>query len=310
MKLKTISLKQLKETLSKEKEFSDINNLTFNHIELGEMQHTYKVSNNNKTYFIKEVKPHEAQAEYFLSKLKLKRLPWARFPELLKSKILVREFIPGRMLKSKRLDPSLVRDFAKFQNRLNDKKFFKDNNLFNLNNYGRVDEKFYRKGKTYDFSYVSKRLKQLEKYNLEVVDKYWEILNHIREDKKSIVDDFVTMPYARQHHDFREDNIIVFNGSTRLIDWGSSYAHGPFMFDIAPFLIDNKDCYNAFVRASDICGESSKKEIQRWVYVSLAMNFLSVLKWRLHSSEGKTKDKETLRKYLNYEYKTYKRLLK
>ena len=53
MKIQNTSLDQLKEILKKEKEFSDIDSWKFEHINIGEMQHKYRVSKKNKSYFVK-----------------------------------------------------------------------------------------------------------------------------------------------------------------------------------------------------------------------------------------------------------------
>ena len=44
--------------------------------------------------------------------------------------------------------------------------------------------------------------------------------------------------------------------------------------------------------------------------VALAARFLGVVRWRLHPDEERANTKENCKKFLSYEYKTYKYLLR
>jgi len=311
MKKQSITLNELKGLLREQKEFRNIDDWKFKHIPLGEMQHTYKVSKGRKVYFVKEVKPHEAQAEYFLTQLKLPHLPWSSFPDLLEHKVLVREFISGRMLRSKNIDLGLLRDFAKMRNTLADKKFFDKHNIFGLKNYGLKDNGFYAKGFDKNLSSSLRGLRKFDKYRLKVVDQFKEILRFLNKDKKSLVKEYHEMPMAKQHQDLREDNIIIGkDGKQGLIDWGVAFGYNPFMYDVAPFLVNNPKALATYVKTSDICKRSSKEQIDRWLYLGLAARFLDVIRSRLHSSERRCETKKDCKKYLEYEYKTYKELLR
>ena len=273
------------------------------------MEHTYKISKGNKKYFLKELKPHEAQMEYFLSKLKLKSLPFSLYPKLLKQKILVRQFIVGRMLRSKNIDLKLIKDFAIMRNKMRNKSYFDKFNILKLKNYSQKDDGFYKKDLEGNFSKAMKVLNKLDKYCLDEVENFKKILNLLKKDKLNIVKDFVNMPFAKQHQDFREDNIIVEKGRHKLIDWGSAYGYNPFMYDVAPFLVNNPKVLRMFTQTSKNCKGVSKEQISRWVYVALAARFLDIIMSRLHFSENRTNTREDCKKYLAYEYKTYRRLL-
>lgn len=124
-----LTLRQIKEILRVEDDFKDINNWEFEHIPLGEMQHKYKVTKGKRIYFVKELTVHEAQSEYFLTKIKLAHIPCSKYPELIKKKILVRDYFYGKMLKNKKLDLNLIKDFVKMRNKLSDKIFFDKHNI-------------------------------------------------------------------------------------------------------------------------------------------------------------------------------------
>lgn len=308
MKLQDISLNELKNILQTEKDFKDLSQWKFKHIPLGEMYHTYKITNGKKSLFVKELKPHEAQMEYFLTKLKLNHFPCSKYPNLLKEKILVREFIPGRMLRSKNIDVGLIKDFAIMRKKLRNKKFFAKHNIFKLNNYQLKDDGFYKKSFESGFTDSAKCLKRLDKYKLKEVDQFWNILEHLKKDKKILVKEYGKMPLDKQHQDFREDNIIIGkDGKQRLIDWGSSYGYNPFMFDVAPFIINNPQALDIYLKNSKTKG--SKKQIQKLLYLGLIARFFDVVKYRLHPDEKRANTKKGCKKYMAYEYKTYKRLL-
>lgn len=310
MKISTLTLLEIKKILKTEKEFKNIDSWNFKHTDLGEMLHKYKVSKGKKVYFVKEVKPHEAQMEYFLAKLRLKNLPYAVYPNLLKQKILVRFYIPGKMLKNKNVDLELLKNFALMRNRLADKKYFDRHNFLKLHNYSRKDDGFYTRGLSENFKFASKRLKYLQKYNLEIVDKYLELFNYLNENKDKILKEFGEMPLAKQHQDFREDNIIVMpNKKQALIDWGSSYGYNPFMYDVSPFIIKNIQAKKIYLKFDNICKKLTKEQINRWIYIGLVARFFDIIRWRLDPSEKRADTKEHCKKYLEYEWKTYKYLL-
>jgi hypothetical protein len=311
MKLASVTLEYIKDILQTEQDFSDLVSWKFDHINVGEMKHKYKISKSHEVYFVKEVKLHEAQVINFLVHLDLSRLPSTPFPKLIKHKILVQKYIPDKPLKNKKLDIELIRQFAIFQNRMNDKSFFDRYNILDLENYGQEDNGFF-KGYTgsKNFTYAENSLNQLSGMStLKIIPRFWEILEHLKKDKQSITNDFSSMPFARQHHDFKENNLI--GKQQKLIDWGSSYGYGPFMYDLAPFLINDHQALETYIKTSDICRNSSIIQVKRWLYVALAARFLSLLRWDLHPNEPRAliHTEKKCKDFMEYEYKTYKRLL-
>ena len=196
------------------------------------------------------------------------------------------------------------------RNTMNDKDFFDKYNIFSLKNYSQKDDGFYKKGLENNFLYAPKSLEKLDKYKLKEVDYFWKILKHVNKDKNKIIADYVNMPFAKQHQDFREDNIIVtIDNKQKLIDWGSSYGYHPFMQDLAPFLISNPKALKTYTKFSDNCKKATNQQIKRWLYVALVVRFLGVIRWRLDPCEQRANTKENCRKYINYEYETYQELL-
>jgi hypothetical protein len=306
-----ITRRELEEVLRSIPEFSDFNCWELKHLGIGEMMHTYILSKGNKRYFVKEVKPHEAQANYFLSILGLEHLPTTLYPELLDKKVLVMPFIEGGMMRERkrRIDYGLLHDFIKFQNKMNDKSFFDKYNRLGIHNFGRVDEGFF-KGRVVRNLKAGRLnlLKAKRKYHIPIIDKYIEIADFLKPFANKISEEFASMPFARQHHDFREDNII--SKRHLLIDWGSSYGYGPFMYDLAIFLIHDKKALNIFIKESNIARKATKEQIKRWLYVALVDRFDDFCKWHLKPGTPNEISKIRLKKVLEYNYKTYEYLLK
>lgn len=309
--IKEIEFSYIMDELMKIPEFSDFNSWKIKKLNVGEMHHTYIFRRDNKNYFIKEVKPHEAQINYFLCSLNLSHLPHAFYPELLKKKILVMPLINGKMLRKRIISLHLLKDFIIFQNKMNIKSFFLKNNPLRLDNFSKKDDGFFKNGLYKEWEDGKENLLKLKKkYNLAIIDKFLEIIGYISKDKDKIIADFSKMPFARQHHDFREDNILVNGQGQFLLDWGSSYGYGPFLYDYSKFIIYNKKAFNLLLRSSDICKRAKKEKIKRWLYVALVKKMFNMLKWYISEGHHNIETKAKTKKMLEYEYKTYKYLLK
>jgi len=306
---------QIQDALQSIKEFSNLKEWHIKHLGIGEMTHTYFLTRGSKEYFIKEVKPHEAQVNYFLCKLIFKHLPHAVYPELLDKKVLVLRQISGGMMpeKSRILDYGLLEDFIAFQNKMNDRHFFDRYNKFGINNFEMRSDKtrggfFVERGPRNLKIGRLNLLKAKKKYKLAIIDKYIEIANHLKPIQPEISKEFGQMPFARQHHDFREDNILGKNHM--LIDWGSSYGYGPFMYDLSLFLVSDKNALNILMKKSEIANRYSREQVERWIYVALADRFNDFCKWHIAPGTPNERTKARLQKALEYNYQTYKNLLK
>lgn len=301
---------QLKEVLRSVREFSNLESWNLKHLGIGEMLHTYTLSKGKKKYFVKEVKPHEAQVNYFLCILKLKHLSHAVYPELLEKNVLVLPFIKGGMMPQidRKIDLNLIRDFTKFQNRLNDKEFFEKHNKFNLKNFSKKNDGWLTGRLQRNLAAGRINLVKLKKkYGWKIIDKYIEIADFLKLEENKLSEEFANMPFARQHHDFREDNIL--GKEHNLLDWGSSYGYGPFLYDLCLFLVNNKKAFDIFIKNSSIAKKYSKKQLERWLYVALADRFDDFCKWHLKSGTPNLISKTKLKNVLDYNYKTYKYLL-
>lgn len=161
------------------------------------------------------------------------------------------------------------------QNRLNDVEYFNRNNpqKYSLCRFSDRDNAFFRRGYIESFELGYRNLINLrERYSPSIVQKFIQLVEFLTEDKERIVDELANMPFAWQHHDFREDNII--GEKQVLVDWGSSYGYGPFMYDLAPFWLNNRRSLEVYTGSSEICRKEAKLRIERWVYVSAAVRVI------------------------------------
>jgi hypothetical protein len=190
---------------------------------------------------------------------------------------------------------------------MNDKKFFNRNNKFKLNNFSKKNNGWFTGRFERNLVYGKINLIKLKKrYKFPIINRYIQIADALKINENKISSEFANMPFARQHHDLREDNII--GKEHKLIDWGSSYGYGPFMYDLCLFLFDDKTL-NIFVKNSDIARKASKEQIKRWLYVALADRFTDFCKWHLRFGTPNLASKSRLKRILEYNYKTYKHLL-
>jgi hypothetical protein len=150
----------------------------------------------------------------------------------------------------------------------------------------------------------------LRVHDLPIVKAFIEIADHLRAHRDEITDAFSGMPFAWLHHDFPEAHIV--GPSPKLLDWGSSYGHGPFLFDLAPFLLTDPRGLEVFIAHSDICKQAARSEIDRWLYAGACAGFAGLTLWYLGEfgyTDGR-QSREACKALLQYEYSAYKGLLK
>lgn len=294
-----MTLKELKKNLASVPDFKDINSWKFEAIKGGIVAlHKYKISNDGQSYFVKDVKENEKNILKILFDIQADFIPKIVFPKMLDKNILISEYINGGQMVGKNLDKELLIGFTKFQNLLNNK---------NYTDFSSKDSGFFKNYISLNFNYGLRCLRLLRKFDLETVKENLTLLDYLRTSRKEIIKDFSSMPFARQHHDFKEDNII--GHPQKLVDWGSSYGYGPFLFDLAPFLLNDRVNYELFIQNSDICKIHNRQSIDRWLYVASVARYVENLHYRLRDN-GLLDDKESCRKYLEYDYDTYKTLYK
>lgn len=259
--------------------------------------HTYRFRAGGMDYFVKELKDNERDILRLLAPLGLTHVETVIYPHLLDQNILVTAYDPSGLLRRKEdLDPDLVREFALIQNHFNAPEFVRgplgDHNF----GFGRYAERCLDQG--------YRNLLALRTHNLPIVDECIALTGHLMDCQEQLIAEYSGMPFARQHHDLREANISA-GPPQRIRDWGSSYGHGPFLFDVAPFLLHHEPNLDVFMRHSDLCRQVGRRTIERWVYVAGCVRFMEWLRWFLVESESP----QGMAGLLAHEYMTYRHLM-
>lgn len=272
--------------------------------------HTYRLRLGEQDYFVKEIKENEARILRLLARLQLSIAPRVVVPELLQDHILVAEYVQGAPIESKRLPRDLIERYADMQNALNDRQTLLGAEVFEGCTFTTEDDGFYRSSILRCLDQGYENLLSLRRHDLVVVEAFIEVADHIRADRDAITDAFSGMPFAWLHHDFREDQIM--GDPPKLVDWGSSYGHGPFLFDLAPFLFGDAEGLETFVACSDICRRASRSSIQRWLHAATCAAFAGFILWRLDDFgyvDGR-QGREACRALLEYEYPAFAPLMR
>jgi hypothetical protein len=258
-------------------------------------EHAARMRRGARDYFLKEVRENERETLRRVTALGLEHLPRLISPELLQQDILVTLFVPGGPIKSKRLEPGLLGDYAALQNHLNRPEQV-DGPLH--------DDEFFYGGSVLRWGRgARKRLQELHRReNCPIVGQYRRLTEQIGRDIERLAHEYSVMPFAWLHHDFREANILA--GPPQIIvDWGSSYGRGPFMFDVAPFCLRYRENLEPFTAHSDICRAARKEDIERWLLVAARVRFLAMLHYL-----GELPPARSLEQFLQYEWETYSKL--
>ena len=272
--------------------------------------HTLRLETPGGDLFIKATRDNESRTLRLLACLDLAVCPTIVLPDLLDQNWLVGEFVPGGPLRGKRLEPGLVAHYASMQNCLNRRQLFEGGEPFTRCKFITHDTGgFYRGLITRGLKEGYPTLVSLRAYGLPIVDEYIRIAERLAEHADSIAEAWATMPFAWLHHDFREAHII--SSPQKLVDWGSSYGHGPFLFDLAPFLILDSAAFDVFMACSDICQQASRSQVMGWLSAATCAAFMAFILWRVKAfgaPGGNWNTPEECRRFLEYEVSPFRAL--
>jgi hypothetical protein len=271
--------------------------------------HTYRFRFDDQDYFVKEIKPNEARILRLLAHFRLRIAPRVILPEILDDLILVSEYLEGDPLASKKLPRGLIERYADMQNVLNDRDALLRTGAFAGCSFTTADDGFYRRSILRCMDRGYENLLSLRRHDLAIVEAYIEIADQVRADRDAIADAFSGMPFAWLHHDFREAQIL--GDPPVLVDWGSSYGHGPCLFDLSPFLIGDPEGLRTFVARSEVCRGAARASIEGWLYAATCAAFAGFALWRLGEFgyvDGR-QDRGACRALLEYEYPPFAALL-
>ena len=277
----------------------------------GVSQHTYRLRTPSVDLFVKTTRDNESRTLRLLSYLDLAVCPRILYPELLDENLLVAQYVPGGPLRERRLEPGLVANYCEMQNKLNQRHLFESVEPFTRCAFHAEDVGgFYRGLIARGLVEGYPKLIALRAYGLPIIEEYVEVAQRVGEHADRIADAYAMMPFAWLHHDFREDNIV--GSPQKLVDWGSSYGHGPFTFDLAPFLIVDREGLATFIAGSQICRQAERSEILRWIFAGTCAAFMGFLLWRVKYPQepgGNWQTPEECWRFLEYEAPPFRAML-
>jgi hypothetical protein len=261
-------------------EFHTISEWVITRVESGiTSPHKYRFQSQHADYFIKEITVQEQNALRLLHTHQLRIAPPLPYPDLLEQMILVTTFFPGGCNRDKTLPLTLLTNYAEMQNTLNREDVLLKPDRFNSNHSNEQDRGFYRRTVADNPEEWKQNLHTIQRYNLPVVDSYLALANKLDNNRQRIAEDFAAMPFGWLHNDFRLENFV---GTPPVVmDWGSSYGHGPFLYDLAPFLLNDDVGFAHFIRHSHNCRNVSPDRLKRWLYVAGWASFMGFLRWFL-----------------------------
>jgi len=246
------------------------------------MKPIYRFKGDEHDYCVKVIKDNEKRALQRLVPLNLRHVQRFIAPSLLDKNVLVTEYLPHGTLSELNISPDLIREYAELQNTFNKKPYIDDLDLdIDENGFLRGDpvNGFYIKAIKPSFEIGYQNLKQsIAMHNPAFSDECRAIADYIMKHKEAISYEYATMPYAYLHNDFRVDNISD-SDPQYIIDWGSCWGWGPFIFDVAPVLLNDKRNLQVYTKTSDICRESDSSQIHRWIVVAACARFIYRFRW-------------------------------
>jgi hypothetical protein len=291
-----MTLEELKASLQTERDFRNLDDWTFQPVGGGGTSaHTYRLRCRRADYFVKEVKDNEREALKLIAPLGLRHIERVIHPDLLDRNVLVTDYISGRPIESNNLEPSLVQDFATIQNRVGRPE---SGNSPPASDGVGLDEHALR-----CFEQGHANVSALEQHGFDIATSYRKLADHLMDRQGEIVGDYSAMPEAWQHHDFREANILG-RDPQKIVDWGSSYGSGPFLFDMAPVVFSHEANRRVFLEHSEICREADTSTVERWIYTAACVRLMEFLRYFVPSLVA-SDDKPASAGYLAYHYETY-----
>jgi len=258
---------ELVSVLATDSLLSDLRSGQIEWLEPGKRSHPCRIRVGARDLFAKEVEPHEREMLRRLSRMELRHVPRILLPRLLDAMVLVTDFVPGGAIQDLALDTDLTREMAVIQNRCSDNG--QDDNKAREHCRTRVMVCFDRAAECLHALARSTPVPEFSDYE--------RVFSAVEVGKSKVADIFAGMPFARLHHDFYPNNILT-GPPQVVVDWGSSYGDGPFLYDLAPYLLLSAVNLEAFTEASDLCTKVDAAQLRDWLLCATAARFASFLK--------------------------------
>lgn len=229
---------------------------------------------------VKETRPNETLILRVLAHLGSDVSPRIHHPELLKASLLVWEYVtpatPGPV------SAALAQAYARFQNVTEDGTIFDELALPAKRDKSGHD--FYADTLIRCLAQGRENVRKMERIGLQTPWTICEVLELVGAHPNELADGFGAAPFAWIHNDFRDENIVGADGDgggQRLIDWGSSYGYGPYLYDIAPYLLESDEAMRAYGAESTIWRHRTVDQRDNDLMICAVAALLGYLHWHL-----------------------------
>ena len=261
--------------------------------------HKFVLARDSTRYFVKATQENEGRILLWLSGLSLRHVPDIVYPDMLHHNVLVVAFVPGGNLTSKHLDSSLVAEYAQIQRQWQQQGRHKPRTASDVQRSGDYCMACNAK--------AGEVLDRLTKEGYPFADTAATLYEGLADRMAAIAQDLAQMPLGLLHHDFREENVLV-GPPQQICDWGSCYGEGPFLFDLAPFVIHDSELLSCFLRCRVPAANYSSADINRWLFAALALRFLGFLRYFWDLCPGASPADRRTEAFIRYHLDTYELL--
>lgn len=265
-------------------------------------EHVYRFDTpGGRPLAVKVVRPNEALILRVLAHLRSPLVPSICCPKSIGEGLLIWHYLDPAAVGP--LHPDLAKAYAQFHNATDDGKVFVELGLpAKLEKSG---QEFYIDTLHRCFSAAMVNLAKLQGYAWPVLDSVRKTMAKVGEREDQLAERFGNTPFAWIHNDFRNENIV--GNPPKLIDWGSSYGYGPYLYDIGPYLVESDEAMRAFAGESAIYQSRSQSARQGDLLACTAAALTGYLHWHL-GDMLKDGEMERVRSALERRRKQYRRL--
>lgn len=265
-------------------------------------EHVYRFDTpGGRPLAVKVVRPNEALILRVLAHLRSPLVPSIRCPKSIGEGLLIWHYLDPAAVGP--LHPDLAKAYAQFHNATDDGKVFVELGLpVKLEKSG---QEFYIDTLHRCLSAAMVNLATLQGYAWPVLDSVRKTMAQVGEREDELAERFGNTPFAWVHNDFRDENLV--GKPPKLIDWGSSYGYGPYLYDIGPYLVESDEAMRAFAGESAIYQSRSQGEREGDLLACTAAALTGYLHWHL-GDMLKDGDMERVGWALKRRHKQYERL--
>jgi hypothetical protein len=298
---------QVISVLRKNKLFNNINNWEITPIYQGKAaEFACNIKNSSYSYFVKDIKENEKNALYMILPLKSTHFVKTSFLDLLQDNVLVADFVDGGNYTSSRLSESLIIEYAAMQKALNDREYFKKHFRGQSSVYKMADDGYFKKTADERIKLSLRILEYFLKRGNSQMRSCYMLFKEIDKLADSIIYNYYSMPFAWLHNDFRSQNMV--GELPVLVDWGESYGYGPFLQDIAPYMLDNSSDIELYFSVLFGNPKFDSIQVDKWLVSVLIYRLAGEIIWHYFNTYRNSKNLYCIYAVLENNYPAYRKI--